>query len=120
MTILLITMFYKGYEGIAKATFKEIYGVLNPFFYFRLMKGINQSSLIVISTPSVIGSFVALFCNVFFKPYVVEVAGDSDAFLSKRGGWIFSSYLRFMMPLYIKNAKGAAYVTNHLASKFPN
>jgi glycosyltransferase involved in cell wall biosynthesis len=99
---------------------KNYLSILNPIFYFRLMKYIKQSNLVVISIPSVTGAVVALFCNVFLKPYAVEVAGDGDAFLTKKGGRIFSIYLNFMMPFYIKNAQGAAYVTKYLAAKFPN
>lgn len=105
---------------LSKARLGNYFGLLNPFFYTRLFKDLKQSRLVVISTPSVIGSFVTLVCIIAKKPYAVEVAGDGDAFLSKKGGWAFSTFLNVMMPLFIRKAYGAAYVTKFLASKFPN
>ncbi len=106
--------------SVSSAVGENYLGLLRPTFYVKFFKDINQADIVVISTPSVIGSVVALFCNFLSKQYVVEVAGDGDAFSSKRGGWIFSSYLKVMMPFYVRRALGAAYVTKYLASKFPN
>ena len=106
--------------SLSNACPKNYFGLLNPYFLFKVLKDLKKSAHVVISTPSVIGSFITILCILFRTPYSVEVAGDGDAFLSKKGGWLFASILGLMMPLFVKNAQGAAYVTNYLASKFPN
>lgn len=106
--------------NLSKACVKSYLGLLNPVFYFFLIKELKISKLVVVSTPSVIGTFVTLICLLLRKPYTVEVAGDGDSFLSKKAGWIFSFFLRFMMPIFVRRAQGAAYVTKFLADKFPN
>ena len=114
-----LSIFYKSSVKLSSASLQAYVFLLMPIFYYRAIIDIFKSNLIVISTPSILGSIVGLLCILLNRPYVVEVAGDCDSFSSKRGGFVVSFILSYYMPLLVNKAIGASYVSSYLSNKFP-
>ncbi len=105
---------------IVKGLSKNYLYLFNPLNIYKISKLMDKYDLIVCSTPSIIGTYV-LIINLFQKKkYSVEVAGDYDMFLTKKFGFVITSFLKIFMPKFVKNANGATYVTKDLSKRFPN
>jgi len=94
--------------------------LFNPFILSDILKIVNSHDLIVISTPSIIGSYISILSILTQNKYSVEVAADTDMFSSKKFGFIVTFFLKLFMPIFVKKALGATYVTNDLCKRFPN
>ena len=94
--------------------------ILRPSAFADIFKLVRSGKLIVISTPSVNGLFASMLCLVLGRKFVCEVAGDYDAFNTKRFGSIITFCLKRYMPFLVRKAVGSTYVTNDLLAKYPN
>jgi len=106
--------------SISSGSVSSYANLLSVRRFFEILRGLKAADLVVLSTPSVIGSYCAVVCFLFGVRYVVEVAGDDDAFASKRGGRLVTAILKILMPHFVRRAIGAAYVSEFLLCKFPN
>ncbi|HFO0561140.1 glycosyltransferase family 4 protein [Providencia sp. PROV250] len=117
----------QGYEVIKNKNIKIIeiapknyLSIFNIKLILKFSLEIKNNDFLVANIPSILGIF-SLIINTFAKkPFSVEVAADYDQFSSKKGGFCVSLIMKPLMTYFIKNAKGAAYVSQFLKEKYPS
>jgi glycosyltransferase involved in cell wall biosynthesis len=96
------------------------FSFFKPQVIIATINEIRRADFIVVNFPTINGCIVLFLTLLLGKKYSVEVAGDETMWNTKRGGKIIGFGMRYLMPLFIKKAVGAAYVTNFLKEKYPN
>lgn len=107
-------------KNVKLASFVKRGGYRSTLDLINIFKHRNSFAvydLIVISFPSVNGLFISLFCILFGYRYSLEIAGNTDAFRTKRFGVIFSKIIDFTKRPIVQNSVGVAYVHKHLISQ---
>jgi glycosyltransferase involved in cell wall biosynthesis len=115
-----------------KVTFNLLFEVSGGFDYFKkskqikkkLEEAVNNSDVVVIRMPSIIGLYCATLCIKMKKPYITEVVGcawDANWNYGSLPIKLITPYLFFKTKRVIRKSEASIYVTKEfLQKRYPN